>query len=252
MAKSNIIIANWKMEKTHIQSIEWCYINFDSLNQLAQDTQCTIVICPTFTALAPIASLANRSHIKIGAQNCAFKESGAYTGDVSCLSLKEIGCSYCIVGHSERKFYHQETDQRIAEKVQLLLEHEIKPILCIGETKQEQINGITLAVLIKQLTAGLDLIKQKTAHLYVAYEPIWAIGSNKVPSADALDEICQELLTFQKNEYPSLTLDILYGGSINEQTIQNVKNNSLITGYLIGKASLDFQKFKNTVLLAKE
>lgn len=247
-----LIIANWKMQKSHNESVSWCLEHAQELQNLIQYSSITFALCPSFTVLSQLPTLCNTNIIKIGAQDCGFKDIGPYTGDISVKSLQELGCSYCIIGHSERRLYHHESLQSVAQKAYLLIAYNITPIVCIGETAQEHINGSTISVIIEQLKPVAEKIRQHTDELYVAYEPVWAIGTGKIPENSQLETICQTLHVYIQEHYPELKLKILYGGSVTEQTLEQFKKISALDGFLLGKASLDFQTLKKIVVLYKE
>ena len=150
-----LYVANWKMNLSFQQSINFCTNNSDALKQLSSAAD--IVLCPSFDALAPITQIFKNTNIAIGAQNCSEHKSGAYTGEVSALSLTELGVKYCIIGHSERRMYHHETTENIIKKIELLYANNITPIICIGETQQEFENNQTLMVLTEQLKPILNV-----------------------------------------------------------------------------------------------
>lgn len=245
-----MFIANWKMEKTFEQSIEWIKKFKFELEDTLNKTNSEIVICPSFDAIQKISKILNKTSIKIGAQNCASEELGAYTGEVSALSLKEIGCHYCIVGHSERRVYFKETNKIINKKIKILLKNLITPIICIGETEKEKLNNKTFSILEEQLNFALELPQDLTNNeIIIAYEPVWAIGTGKNPTKTDLDQIINWIIKFIDNNYSKIKYSILYGGSINEKNIEKFKKIDYLKGFLIGSASLDFQILKKIVLL---
>jgi triosephosphate isomerase (TIM) len=245
------IIGNWKMYFPFTQSIEWIKNNTEMLQELQQQTRHNITLCPSYDSLSIIAHELKSSSIAVGAQDCSNHKSGAYTGQVSAKSLAEIGCLYCIIGHSESRRYQQETSVDVAQKMQQLLQNYITPILCIGETQQEYEQELTCVVLEKQLAPIGDLLqayaKPKTA-LYIAYEPIWAIGSGIIPENDYLKKVYHQIKDLIKNYPNNDAISLLYGGSVNGQTISRFKQVPEIKGFLIGSASTDFQELKKIVL----
>lgn len=243
-----LFIANWKMQKTVSQSIEFCTDNLDSLKQLSVDTKTEIVICPTFPALYPLSEIFTNTMVHVGAQNCSPHETGAYTGQVSAQSLKEVGCGYSIIGHSEQRIHNGVTDQDVADAARNLCKNEIEPIICIGETKQEFENNTTLQALERQLDPVVSILKNNTYPITIAYEPIWAIGSGIIPESHSLQSIFTHLNTLIQRTH-SGPYRTIYGGSISEQTITSFKNIKSLSGFLIGGASLDFQKFEKIVSL---
>ena len=179
--------------------------------------------------------------------------SGSYTGQVCAESLSQIGCHYCIIGHSERRKYNNETDVEIAEKTVRLLEQELQPIICIGEPREEYERKTTFAALKRQLEPVLRRIADfSISHepIYIAYEPVWSIGTDTVPSTEYLNEVFDWL---EKQTQEALgtkrIIGLIYGGSISEETAPIIKAVKGISGLLVGRASLDFQKFNNIVNL---
>lgn len=241
------------MQKPHQESIEWCIEHYSELTALAEHPGLQLILCPTYTALAPIKQLLRNTRVQIGSQDCGFKDLGPYTGDVSVISLKDVGCSYCIVGHSESRLYHHETAQSVAQKTELLLNYGIKPIVCIGETAQEHIDNRCMQVLKQQLTPVLEKIKNKPIEqLLVAYEPVWAIGTGKIPDKQTLMNTCEQLLIFFKTEYPAIPITLIYGGSVDNKTILELQSVEQLHGFLLGRSGLDFQMLKNIVLSCLE
>lgn len=240
-------VANWKMELTYEEAIDWIIKHGDELAEITEDTDDTIVICPSYTSLYPIANHIMDSTLSLGAQNCADQERGPYTGEESVLTLKDLGCNYCIVGHSERRMYFGETDQMISNKVQLLLKNEIQPILCIGETIEENLAGKTKEILKHQIDSVFANIKETEFELMaIAYEPVWAIGT-KIPKISELEDTLDWIREYTTAIRPQLFVDIFYGGSINDKNISELKS-MWVDGFLIGKSSTNFDMFKNIIL----
>ncbi len=239
-----LIIANWKMQLTHQEVRTWLKTHAPTFDSLLAQTNNTLVICPSYTELAFAHSLSTM-HIRFGAQDCGLHERGAYTGDVSVLTLKELGCTYTLIGHSERRIYHGETDEAIAQKATLLLKHGIEPIICIGETSKERDTGTTLQVLENQLSLVAKLLGRET--LTIAYEPVWAIGTQQVPRASEIASVFSWIRTFMEKQRTQARIKLLYGGSVNERTIEDL-GLGIADGFLLGKASLDPQELKKILL----
>ena len=248
MNKKYIFIANWKLNKSYSESISWCQ-DREKLTELATTGNAAheIVLCPTFPALAPMAKLLEDTGILLGAQNCSSHAEGAYTGEVSAKSLKEVGSQFCIIGHSERRRYFGENDIDIIQKAKLLLDSKITPILCTGEEKPFAASEIEKA--IDRLLAPLSELPHKPMHnrLYIAYEPTWAIGTGKTPPITLLEEIAKYMDIRLKALLPNYQIKLLYGGSVDQNNIQAILTIPPMMGALIGGASLDFQNFKNIV-----
>lgn len=238
------------MQKSLSDSIEFCSKNNAGLKTLSADTNTEIVICPSFPALYTLNEMLVETMVHIGAQNCSPHESGAYTGQVSAQSLKEVGCSYCIIGHSEQREYNGVTDQDVAQAAKQLCEQSIEPIICIGETKAQFQKNEAIAVLEKQLDPVLGALKNTKQPITIAYEPVWAIGTGTVPETIYLEKIFQHLSNLFSKVH-SGPWRLIYGGSVSEQTIASFKTIPNLSGFLIGGASLDFQKFEKIVSLEK-
>jgi triosephosphate isomerase len=243
-------VANWKMNLTFNQSINFCTTNHTSLQQLAKTAE--IVLCPSYDAIAPIAEIFKHTSITIGAQNCSEHALGAYTGEVSALSLAEIGIQYCIVGHSERRIQHNETTEKIIQKIYLLYAANITPILCIGETHEDFINSKTCNVLTEQLKPVCDAIRQqeeKNKKIIIAYEPIFSIGTGIIPEQQHLISVFAWLTDIVHTQLPDYDIQLLYGGSVNPNNITELKQIPPINGFLIGGASTDSEQFKKIITL---
>ena len=214
-----LIVANWKMNgDTAIAS--------DFVSKLNNINAREIVLCLPY----PYLYLAANKNFSVGGQDCSTQKQGAYTGDISAAMLHDIGCKYVIVGHSERRSYHHETNQMIKEKVKVALQSKVTPIVCVGEKKQgEDIE---------------DLFQQCNESVYdnciIAYEPVWAIGTGLTPTNDEINEVTTQL----QHKY---SLPILYGGSINQNNATDIITIPSVSGLLIGGASLDFNVFAKIV-----
>lgn len=206
---------------SYIQACAWLKTHLQELTTLTQEH--TIVICPDFTILSHM----QETEFRYGAQNCAQELTGAYTGEVSAQTLKELGCSYCIIGHSERRRLFGETAQACAQKVQRLQECGITPIYCIGEEDFKQDPVLELA----------------PKNLIIAYEPVWAIGTGVTPTIAELQDRIGSIKEYTEDRYP-----VLYGGSVNGKNSAELKKVTGLDGFLIGKASTDFQELKKIVL----
>ena len=188
-----------------------------------------IIVCPTFLNI----NLFNLDNVKLGAQNVSETDNGAFTGEVSAKDLKLSNVEYCIIGHSERREYQKESLESIHKKLEKLLENNITPILCIGETKQEREENRFKEVLQKEIETAIDgLTEDEKASLIIAYEPIWSIGTGIIPTIDQINEVFEFIKTILPNTV------ILYGGSANEKNIDTLKNSPYIEGYLLGGLSL--------------
>jgi triosephosphate isomerase len=225
------------MNKTLTQSVEFCEkIQAEIKKQNAW-------IAPPICNLQPLKK--QFSEINFGSQNVSSFSHGAYTGEVSASMLKDLQVSFCIVGHSERRKYFHETDEIIAKKMDLLVTEKITPILCVGETLTEKENQQTEKVLFSQLEKGLQLVKDRSFDLFVAYEPVWAVGSSIPATPDLAEKILLKLQAEVKKICPHVHLKLLYGGSVNQENIDEYLKYNVIDGVLVGGAALEEKTFKN-------
>lgn len=239
-----IVAGNWKMNKTTKEAAQF----FNELKPLVADVKnAGIVIGAPFTALETATRETAGSNIKIAAENMNAKESGAYTGEVSPLMLKDLGVEYVILGHSERREYYHETDEIINEKVKSALAHDLKPILCFGETLEEREAGTTNDVVKTQLTGGLkDVTATEMANVVLAYEPVWAIGTGKTATPEQAQEVhafIRGLLTDLYGKEVAENVTVQYGGSMNDANAADLIAQTDIDGGLVGGASLIPEKF---------
>jgi triosephosphate isomerase (TIM) len=248
MKKNFAFIANWKMYLNFNQETEFATSNYDNFVELSNNKKNNIILCPSFLNLKTLIQIFRETEINIGAQNCSSHSKGSYTGQISAESLNLANCRYCIIGHSETKKHLIEDD--INEKLKQLINNKISPILCIGEDEESFKNQNTINILEKQLSNILDLIKNNNIkqNIYIAYEPIWSIGSGNIATLDHLENVFawlyKKIQTLKNNH-----INLLYGGSVNSQNASNLKKITNLDGFLIGKASLDFQEFKKIVEL---
>lgn len=237
------IIANLKMNFTQ----EECKQYLLELLPLVSNCQNKVGICFPYTDLPLAKDMLFDTKIKIGAQNVHEEESGAYTGEISAKMLKELGCDFVLVGHSERRQYFGETNKQINQKIKLLLKYGIKPVLCIGETKAERENKKTNVILKSQLNGCLaGLYENEIKSIVVAYEPVWAVGTGVQPTAKQVDEVCnliRETIAQNFSEKASKNICILYGGSLKAENAKQFLSLSNINGGLVGGASLQAESF---------
>ena len=240
-----LIVANWKCNPTDL--VEAKHIVKVVRMGIRNIRDVEVVICPPFIYLSKELNFGKK--IKLGAQNCFWKKKGAFTGEVSVLMIKDIGCQYVIVGHSERRRYFGETDEIINEKIKSVISANMSPILCIGETEKEKREGKTQDVLERQIRSGLKGVsnrKFQLVSLSIAYEPIWAIGSGKPCNIDIVQTIellIRKILSRIYNNHLAQRARILYGGSVNSRNAQGFIKNIGINGLLIGGASLKPNEF---------
>lgn len=250
--KSYLVAANWKMNKTAVETSEYIQV----FKQLIGDgiAGVEVMIAPSFTSLQAAATLLKQTSIKLGAQNMYYEDSGAFTGEISPLMLKEFGVDYVIIGHSERRHIFGEKDQIINKKVQSALKHGIRPILCVGETLEERELGKTLSVVERQIRSGFAGVEGEISFVDIAYEPVWAIGTG----VNATPQQAQEVHAFIRQLLHEISRGndtgcrILYGGSVNENNASALIKERDIEGFLVGTASLDPSRFYKIALSCVE
>lgn len=246
-----IIAGNWKMNKTCTETKEF----FNELLPLIKGLDRNVIVGVPFTSLQTAVELTKGSIVKIAAQNMNPNESGAYTGEVSPLMLKDLNVEYVILGHSERRAYYNESDEFINEKVKSALKHNIKPILCIGENLEQREKGITTDVVKEQLLKDLkDLTKEGIVNVVIAYEPIWAIGTGKTATPEMAQEVHKFIRDLLTNLYSKEIADevtIQYGGSMKPSNVVELLAQADIDGGLIGGASLEPESFKSLIEAGK-
>lgn len=242
--RTPIIAGNWKSYKTVAEAID---LVRELRRGLIDIEGVEVVLCPPFTALAPVAELLKASNIGLGAQNMFWEDQGAYTGEVSPLMLKEL-VQYVILGHSERRQYFGETDESVNRKVRAALKHGLKPIVCIGENLAENEAGRTNEVVERQLRGALQEISAEQARsLTIAYEPVWAIGTGKPATGAGANAVIgltiRGALADLYGEDVAQTVRIQYGGSVNPKNIAEFMTQPDIDGALVGGASLKAPDF---------
>ena len=242
MHRTRYCVANWKMNFTlsDAKSFLSKWQNKDLNN-----THIKTIFCPSFTELFTIAEIIDNSGAELGAQNVYYESSGAFTGEVSCSMLKETGCQWVIIGHSERRSILGETDEMIRNKLDQIYSENLYPIVCIGETKAERDDGNTQAVLSRQLSIACEnLDRNKTNNLLIAYEPVWAIGTGVTATTDMISEAHQDIRNILNNNgFNGNEISILYGGSVSDENASELSAINDVDGFLIGGASLNVDKF---------
>ena len=242
MHRRRFCVANWKMNfnssdtKSFLEN--W---GKKDLNNKEVKT----IFCPSFTELNTTAELLQNSDSELGAQNVYYLSNGAYTGEISCRMLKDLGCNWVIIGHSERRAIFGETDEMVCHKLNKLTSENMYPIVCIGETKDERENGKTEDVLSRQLLVAFENQKGKNIeHTVIAYEPVWAIGTGITATIDMISEAHQCIRNiFNTNGFNGNEISILYGGSVTNENAAELSNITDVDGFLVGTASLDVEKF---------
>ncbi len=242
---SKMIVANWKMNITLKSSFEFIekFLEKFSYNHSSNE----IVICPPFIYLEALRQKLINTKIKIGAQNCFYESYGAFTGEISPNMLLELGINYVIMGHSERRLYFGESNYIINKKLLAVLKNNLKPILCVGETKTQRDMGLVNHVITNELENCLNGISEDNIeNVVIAYEPIWAIGTGEAIKLEEAEEICKlirEIISRIYSRNISNKIKILYGGSLNLENFKIFLNSENIDGGLIGNASLDASSF---------
>ena len=237
--RKKIIAGNWKMNYCVNKAEDFVSEIKDAINTDEVD----VVICPNFVSLDRVSDLLDGTNIKLGAQNVHTEEKGAYTGETSVNMLAAVGVKYCIVGHSERRQYFAETNEIVNTKAKKLLEKDINPIVCVGETLEEREANTMFDVVEKQVRESLDGIEeaQMKRNVVIAYEPIWAIGTGKTATAEQANEMCRfirEVVAKMYNDSVAEAVRIQYGGSVKPSNANEILNMSDIDGALVGGASL--------------
>ena len=250
--RKNIVAGNWKMNKSFDEADDLVNGIMELLEKKELGKNTLMILCPPFPYLEMVSDYSNDSYFMVGAQNVNDNEKGAYTGEVSAEMLSSMDIEYCIVGHSERRAYYGETDAMIAKKVDQLLKHEIRPIVCCGEVLEEREAGKQFDVVKRQITEGLfHLSAEQFKELVIAYEPVWAIGTGKTATPEQAQEIHAFIRKTIADKYGKEMADeisILYGGSCKPSNAKELFANPDVDGGLIGGAALQAEDFVNIAL----
>ena len=242
--RTPFIAGNWKMNKVPSEAVA---LATEMRRLTASIRGVEIAIAPVYVALAPVAKKLEDSNIQLAAQNCFYEKSGAFTGEIAAPMLKDLGCDYVIIGHSERRQYFGETDATVAKRVRAALDADLKVILCVGESLEEREAGKTLEVVFRQLIGGLEKVAEdEVPKLVVAYEPVWAIGTGRTASPEQAQEVHAALrkkLAERFNPALADTIRLQYGGSVKPANAAELMSCADIDGALVGGASLDAESF---------
>ena len=247
--RKKIVAGNWKMNMNLQDGVALAKEINEAL--VADKPNCDVIICTPFIHLASVAQVLNAEVVGLGAENCADKEKGAYTGEVSAEMVKSTGAQYVILGHSERRQYYGETAEILKEKVELALKNGLKVIFCCGESLELRENGTFKEFIKDELVKSLfHLTAEQFANIVIAYEPIWAIGTGKVATTEQAEEVCGAIRACIKEVYDEATAEairIQYGGSVSAASAPELFAQPDIDGGLVGGASLkaDFGKIVN-------
>ncbi|TEU08516.1 MAG: triose-phosphate isomerase [Candidatus Aminicenantes bacterium] len=238
------LAGNWKMHKTIPEAVEMVKALKEESPQL---TDAELVVIPPYTMLSEVKKVIEGSTIQLGAQNIFWEEKGAFTGEISPPMLKDAGCQYVTIGHSERRQYFGETNETVNKKIKAALAHELTPIMCIGESLEEREKGNTMDKVETQINSGLEgLGKDEIRRIVIAYEPIWAIGTGVTATPSQAEEvhsfIRKKLTEKYGNEIASYAI-ILYGGSVKPANTYSILKENNINGALVGGASLEADSF---------
>ena len=248
MQRRYFIAGNWKMNKTAAEAAE---LIGAIAAEVGSETAVDVAVCPPFTALDAASKALKGSNVKLGAQNMYHKASGAYTGEVAADMLKEFGCAYVILGHSERREYFKESDEFINEKVAAALANGLKPILCVGETLAQREAGQTIGIVSAQTEGGLaGVSKEDAKNVVIAYEPVWAIGTGKTATPEMAQEVHEQIRKVLAKLFGAETaesMQILYGGSMKPENADALLAEKDIDGGLIGGAALKADSFVSLV-----
>lgn len=247
-----IIAGNWKMNKTRPEAKAL----IEELKPMVKDAACGVVICVPYTNLETALELTKGTNIKVGAENCHWAKSGAFTGEISADMLAEMGVEYVIIGHSERRQYFGETDQTVNQRVRAALDAGLKVILCVGELLEQRETGITEEIVGMQTKAALlGVSAEELGRIVIAYEPVWAIGTGKTATAEQANEVNHYIRTVVAKLYGQAAADgmtIQYGGSMNAKNADELLAQPDVDGGLIGGASLKAPDFTAIVNAASK
>lgn len=247
-----VIGGNWKMYKTPSEAVATAKV---LKMKLINVRDVDVIVCPPFIDIVPVRDILKDSHIRVGGQNLHWEREGAFTGEISAQMLKDAGCEYVIVGHSERRHIFGESDQAINRKLRRALESGLRPIFCIGETLDERKAGQTEKVLARQVRNGLVEVNLSRADdLVVAYEPVWAIGTGENATPEQAQEahrFVRQLLEELFGRETAATMRIQYGGSVKPANAAELMQQEDVDGALVGGASLDPESFAAIVKAAE-
>ena len=245
--RTPFIAGNWKMNMSRAEATDFA----NALKEKYHDTDVRTAICAPYVHLELLKNIFEGTDIKVGAQNCHFEDSGAFTGEVSVPMLEELGIDYCIIGHSERREYNNETDETVNLKLKRLFASSILPILCVGENLDQRDAGKEKEIVEAQVKADLEgLTAENVSALTIAYEPIWAIGTGRTASPEQAEEMCahiRDIISDLYGDAVACETTIQYGGSMKPGNATELMNMENIDGGLIGGASLKVDDFMGII-----
>ena len=246
-----IVAGNWKMNNDRNAAKKL----ITELNPLVKDAACEVVLCVPYTNLETALSLCEGTNMHVGAENCHWAKSGAFTGEISAEMLAEMGVEYVIIGHSERRQYFGETDQTVQARVRAALDAGLKVILCVGEVLEQREQGITEEVVALQTKVALGGVsEEELSRIVIAYEPVWAIGTGKTATADQAEEVCAFIRSVVAKLYSKAAADALtiqYGGSMKPGNAKELLSKEDVDGGLIGGAALGASDFAAIIEAAR-
>ena len=252
MTRKPLMAGNWKMNLNHFEAIALVQKIAFSLNDSDFDA-CDVAVIPPFTDLRSVQTLieGDRLSLQFGAQDVSAHTAGAFTGEVSAAMLERLGCTYVLAGHSERREYHQESDEIVRAKAAMITTHGMTPIVCVGESLDVRQAGDAVPYVLEQLGGSLaDFSAEQLAGFVIAYEPVWAIGTGEVATPDDAQQVCEAIRGWLRSTHGSGVANavrLLYGGSVKANNIADIMLQDDVDGALIGGASLDVDEFVSIV-----
>ncbi len=256
MTRMPLIAGNWKMNLDHLQAVAFVQkLHWALKDAKHDDGTVEVAVFPPYTDIRTVQTLidADKIPFSLGGQDLSAQDSGAYTGEISGAFLKKLDCGYVIIGHSERRQYHAESDEVVAAKVQAALRHDLVPVICVGETLEQREESGPTAVSVAQLRTALEGVPAG-ADIVVAYEPVWAIGTGEVASPEQAQEVCAALRTViaeKMGEDAAARTRVLYGGSVKSANIASFMREPDVDGALVGGASLLADEFAAIIRFQK-
>jgi triosephosphate isomerase len=248
MSRKPLMAGNWKMNLNHIEAIALTQKLAFSLNNDDFDAV-DVAVIPPFTDIRSVESLVHGDgyRLQYGSQDVSAQDSGAYTGEISGAMLNKLGCTYAVIGHSERRQYHAESDAIVNAKTKAALRHNLIPIVCVGEPLDIRKSGEHVSYTLTQTDGSLaDLTAEQVAGLVIAYEPVWAIGTGEVATPEDAQEVCEAIRDWVRTTHGDAAADavrVLYGGSVKASNVASIMAKSDVDGALVGGASLDADEF---------
>jgi triosephosphate isomerase (TIM) len=244
-----LVVGNWKMYGTRPECVDRARGIVSGLEKTPASAE--VAIAPPYSGLPRVKDIVKETKVRLAAQNCHWEDSGAYTGEISPLMLKEIGCDYVILGHSERRHILNETDQMIAQKIAAALRHAMRPIVCVGETLRERRAGRTRSVIGRQLRIALKaMAKAAIENIEIAYEPVWSIGTGQNATPEQIGQVHDQIRKFLLKSFGAEEgnrVRILYGGSVKPENAASLVSTPEVNGFLVGGASLNPDSFLSIV-----